>query len=509
LNIETFPRDDHQVKVVAELESETVEKYRHQAARKIAQAAKIPGFRPGKAPYAVVLRLYGEEAIQEQAMDLMVDAVYPDVIDQAKIKPGGPGKLEEVVSQDPPKFSFIIPLAPEVTLGDIHTIRQDYNPPVVSDKEVNEALKRVRMSYSTAEPVERAAKEGDVVYLKMTGTLVSPAEGEDPVVFKESPHQVVLGENPFTPDDYPYVGFAGEMFGLKADEEKKIRHTYSDNATPEKVSGKEVEFSVVVQSVKELVLPELNDEFAKTMGEFENVDALRAAVRKQIEDQGHEEYDQQYYAELIEKVAAISTIKYPPQILEDESENVLHSIEHNLSHQNMDLDTYLKLTKQDRESLMEKEILPVAKERITRMLVVDEVSRAEEIKLDDEKFNQAFSQTFMEMQGSPQMKKIKKPSKELANSIAYEAAARTLNRQVLEHLKKIASGASDVSEKPKKASKKTDSAVESTEGGAPEKPAKKAPARAKKAETAVSEKPAAKAAPRVKKSKEAGKKTAE
>jgi hypothetical protein len=143
------------------------------------------------------------------------------------------------------------------------------------------------------------------------------------------------------------------------------------------------------------------------------------------------------------------------------------------------------------------------------MLVVDEVSRAEEIKLDDEKFNQAFSQTFMEMQGSPQMKKIKKPSKELANSIAYEAAARTLNRQVLEHLKKIASGASDVSEKPKKASKKTDSAVESTEGGAPEKPAKKAPARAKKAETAVSEKPAAKAAPRVKKSKEAGKKTAE
>lgn len=478
MNIETFARDDHQVKVVAELDQEMVEKFRHQAARKIAQSTKIPGFRPGKAPYAVVLRMFGEEALQEQAMDLMVDAVYPDVIKEADINPGGPGKLEEVVSQDPPKFSFIIPLAPVVELGDIHSIRQDYNPPSISAKEVEDAIHRVRMSYATAEPVERAAKEGDVVYLKLTGELVKPEQGdEDPVVFKTAPHQVVIGENPFTPDDYPFIGFANEMAGLKGGDTKKVKHTFSDNAMPEKVRGKEVEFNVEVQSVKELVLPELNEEFAKNMGDFESVDALKEAIKKQIEDQSREDYDQQYYTELVDRVAAISTIKYPPQMLEDESENVLHSIEHNLSHQNMDFETYLKLIKQDRESMMEKEIRPVARERIARMLIIDEISRAENIKLDDAKFHEAFNQTYAEVQNSPEMKKMKKPNREMANSIAYEAATRTLNRQVMEHLKAIATGSA--------------AATPVAEG---EKPAKKAPARAKKA-AAESEAAPAKEAP--------------
>jgi trigger factor len=443
LNIETFPRDDHQVKVVAELDSEMVEKYRHQAAHKISQSSKIPGFRPGKAPYAVVLRMFGEEAIQQQAMDLMVDAIYPEVVEQAKIQPGGPGKLDEIVSENPPKFSFLIPLAPEVTLGDIHAIRQDYTPPVTSEKELEDTLKRFRMSYSTAEPVERPAKEGDVVYLKLTGELTSPAEGEDPQVFKTAPHQVVIGDNPFTPDDYPYVGFAKEMVGLSANDEKKIRYTFSEETISDKVKGKEVEFTVEVQSIKELVLPELDDEFAKTMGEFENAEALKTAIQKQVVDKTREEYDQQYFSELIDKVAGISTIKYPPQMLEDECDNVLHSIEHNLSHQNMDFDTYLKLIKQDRESMMEKEIKPVAMQRISRMLIIDEISRSENIKLDEQQFNQAFTQAYTEMQGSSEMKKMNKKgsAKRMADAVAYEAASRVLNRQVMDRLKSIATGA--------------------------------------------------------------------
>lgn len=443
MNIETFPRDDHQVKVVAELDSEIVEKYRHQAARKISQSSKIPGFRPGKAPYAVVLRMFGEEAIQQQAMDLMVDAVYPEVVDQANIKPGGPGKLEEIVSADPPRFSFLIPLAPEVLLGDIHSIRQDYIPPVPSEKELEDTIKQFRMSYATAEPVERPAKDGDVVYLKLTGVLTSPAEGEDSQVFKTAPHQVVIGDNPFTPDDYPYVGFSKEMVGLSANDEKKIRYTFSEETISEKVSGKEVEFTVEVQSVKELVLPELNDEFAKTMGDFENAEALKTAIQKQIVDKSREDYDQQFFSELIDKVADISTIKYPPQMLEEESDNVLHSIEHNLSHQNMDFETYLKLMKQDREGMMEKEIIPVAKQRLSRMLIIDEISRSENIKLDEEKFNEAFTRSYAEMQNSSEMKKMNKKgsSKKMADAIAYESASRVLNRQVMDHLKSIATGA--------------------------------------------------------------------
>ena len=220
MKIETTPREDHQVRIVAEFEPEFMEKFKRQAARKISQDSKIPGFRPGKAPYEIVRRAYGEEMIQKEAIELMLDEVYPEVIKEADVKPSGPGDLEEIVSTNPPKFAFVVPLMPEVELGDYKSIRKEYAIPVVTEDQIDQVVKNLRANYSTAEPVDRPVEEGDLVSVKISGRLVNPGEGEEPDVFKENTVQMIVGENEFEVDDWPYEGFTRELIGMTANEEK-------------------------------------------------------------------------------------------------------------------------------------------------------------------------------------------------------------------------------------------------------------------------------------------------
>ena len=223
MKIETTPRDDHQVSIIAEFETEFMEKYKRQAARKISQETKVPGFRPGKAPYDIIRRMYGDEAIQKEAIELMLDKVYPDVLKEAGIEPGGPGSLEEVISQDPPKLSFVVPLAPKVELGDYRSIRKEYNPPSVAEDEVDRVIKNLRANYSTAEPVDRAIEEGDLVSVKVSGEFTHPAEGEETVAIKENTVQMIVGENEFETDDWPYEGFTRVLVGLNEKDEQRNR----------------------------------------------------------------------------------------------------------------------------------------------------------------------------------------------------------------------------------------------------------------------------------------------
>ena len=111
LKLETVALDDQQTKLIAEFDTETLEKYKRQAARKISRNQKIPGFRPGKAPYDLVRRMIGEDALQQEAVELMLDEVYPQVLKEANLTPSGPGKLEEIVKMDPPTFCLYHPAA--------------------------------------------------------------------------------------------------------------------------------------------------------------------------------------------------------------------------------------------------------------------------------------------------------------------------------------------------------------------------------------------------------------
>ncbi len=496
MKITTETRDDHQMKVVAEFEANSLDKYKKQAARKIAGKAKIPGFRPGKAPYDVVSRLYGEPAIEEEAIELMVEDVYPKILDEAKINPAAPGTLEDISKDDPLKFTFIVPLEPTVDLGKYREIRKEYSPKPIKKTEVDEFIQRLQRTYATAEPVDRPAGKDDLVYVKIDANIQNPAEGEKAELLKDSPLQLVIGENDPDENGFPYTGFGDALIGLSANETKKIEYTYPKDSKYEKLQGKKVEFTVTLESVKHLTLPELNDEFAKMFGEYETYDQLKAAVKTQIEERHNAEYDQDYFEGLLQDVTSQATIKYPPQVLEHEMEHVVEDITRDLSQQHMELDAYLKTIKKEKDAWMEEEIKPAAKKRLEQALVMDELSRAEKIQIGKEDLQTEVTSMLNQISTTTDPKKLEKQlkSERVTNALTMQAANRVLNRNVFNRLKDIATGKAEVTAnetpadevKPAKAKSPAKKAVKTATPETAEEhaQAEKAPVKAKKSKKA-------------------------
>jgi len=481
LKIETELRDDHQMKVVAEFEADVLEKYKHQAARKLSSRAKIPGFRPGKAPYDVIVRMYGEEAINDEAKGLLVDESYPKILDEAKINPAAPGSLEEISETEPIKATFIVPLEPTVDLGDYKSLRKKYSVKAVAEKQIDEFIERMRKNFATAEPSTKPAAENDLVAVKVDATLTKPVDDEKAEILTDSPLQVIIGENDPEVTDFPYPGFGDNLVGLKENEEKSFKYSYPEDSKYDRLRGKEVEFKVVVESVKTLTLPELNDEFAQSVGDFENLAKLREMVRTQLESQAKNEYERTYFDELIEKLVKGAKIKYAPQTLEHEMEHVVESIEQDLSQQHMELDAYLKTIKKEKDAWMEEDVKPAAQKRLERSLVLDQLAQEEKVEVGNEELQNEFTQMVNEMAYNSDPKKLQKElkSERFANALAMEAASRLLNRKVLDCLKDIATG------KAEKAAEGEVAAEPVVEGA--EKPAKAKKAAKKEAVEATAE----------------------
>ncbi len=474
MKLETTSRDDHQVNVVAEFENSDLEAYMHKAARKIAERSKIPGFRPGKAPYPVVLRMYGEEAVREQAIEILVDDKYPQILDEAKIEASGSGKLDDIISTVPPKLSFTIPLAPVVTLGDLASVKQEYVEPVISDSQVEDAVKRVQTSYATPTDADRAAKEGDLVTMDLSASYVKPPEGEEKEFIAKTPHQAIIGENDVRKETWPFEDFSKNVIGMKAGETKTFTHTYPKDDAVEKLRGQKLEFTVELKTVQELVLPELNEEFVMKIGQFQTVDDFNAYLRRRLEADAKAEYDNKYFDDLLDKMVALSSFKYAPHMLDEEIHSTQHSLQDTLSQQRLDIETYLKIRKLTMDELIEKELKPVAVRRLERSLLVTEISKREKLELSDEELESSFNQTVNEISMSGDAKQMRKnfSNQQFSQAVAFEAANRAMNRKVLEYLRDMASGKSDGEKaaakpvegeaKPKKAAraKKTDTDAE-------------------------------------------------
>ncbi len=469
MKIETQPIEGHKAKIIAEFEPEVLEKYKQRAARRISETSKIPGFRPGKAPYAVVRRLYGDETIEHEAIDLLLDDEYQNVIKESGLNPAAPGNLEEIISHNPPKFSFTVALQPEVKLGDYRAIRKPYELPLITEDRIDAVVRNMRASYSTAEPVERPVQEGDLVTVKLKGEFTHPAEGEDPVAIAETTPQMIVGENEFEVDDYPFVGFTRELIGMNAGETKEIVHTITAEDPPENFRGKEIKFTASVESVKKLTLPEVNDEFAQSIGDYENVEAMRKSIRQTLEENDRRDYDNKYLTEIIDQIRGLSTINYPDVVLQEESDRVIKSLEDDLAQRKMDLPTYLKTINQEKDAFIEAEVKPVARQRLERSLVLDELAHAEEIKLDLEALQKERDATMSTLANDPEFKKISRGRRgqELERGVTLESANRVLNRQVLDRLKAIAKGELDQPTESKPKAPAAEAAGEEKAGAEP------------------------------------------
>lgn len=431
---------NHQVEIIAEADKKQFDEYKSIAARMISKSAKIPGFRPGKAPYDVILRMYGEEAIEERAVEELVNKIYPEVIEKSGIDPYGPGKLEEIISVDPPKYKFLIPLAPVVEVGDYRTIKKSYKLPKITESDIDLVVEDLRTNYATAEDIDREAKAGDLVTVKISAVLKNPKEDEKADILKDTPHQVILGDHE-DDEQFPFKGFMHNLIGMKKGESKELSHKYKKDSAYQNLQGKEAKFSIEISNVKELIKPEVNDEFAKMLG-TDSIENLRNSIKDQLETAKRNEYENKYFDELLDTLVKKATIKYPPEMLEKEIEDVLKGFEQNIAQQNLDLDTYIKVNNLDREKFTEDEIKPAAKKRLEQALILEEISKTEKIKVDQKELQAEYSRSFYQMRADPEYKKLQKrlTTKGISDALVMQAANRLMHKSTLDRLKEIANG---------------------------------------------------------------------
>lgn len=481
MKIETHPREDHQVTMVVELEPEKLEGARRKAARRIAEKVKIPGFRPGKAPYDVVRRLYGDGVLTEEAVEILVDEIYPEALKEADIKPAAAGALENIESLEPPKFIFTVPLLPTVDLGDYKSARLPYEWVEPAESEVEEEIENLRRMYATSETVERPAQEGDYVLVAVTGHKADAEEGAEPLL--ERPSYAAVMRSNAKEGEWPFPGFSKELVGAKPGDVVEFNHQYEDNFEDESLRGQTVHFSVTIKSIRGVTLPELNDELAQKTGLGQTVDELRQKMRENVHRESQGKYDDEYFVKLLEQIKAGATIKYPPQVLDHELEHVLEDMERRLKSQGLEnLEKYFTMVDTTREKFIEEQARPVAQKRLERGLIMDELARVEKIDVDQQSLEEEFGNMWatLAMTNEDFARETKggtKPTREVVDAVAMDSMNRLVTRRVLERIKAIATGQAEgesepAGEKPKKKGKKA--AESESEAPAEEtKPAKK------------------------------------
>ena len=434
MNIEKTIEESHEAKLVVEVDAEKMEQFKKRAAREISKRGKIAGFRPGKAPYHLVVQNYGEQAIIEQAVDFFIDSEYSNILKEADVEPGASGRLENIESLDPPKLIFMVPLAPEVDLGDYHALRVPYEWAAPAQEEVDKALEELRQMYATTEDVQREVEEGDYVQVDLKSETAEMNRTGFAAFVRKEERDV----------EWPYNGFAKELIGMKPEDVKTIKHSFPEDWEVEELKGQDVEIEVTIKTVRAVTLPELNDEFAKTVGAGETLDELMEAINQDVENRSKVDYDDKYFVDLIEKIKEGATFKYHEHALEHEGEHVLEDLSNRLSQQGMDLDTYFKVRDTTREKFVEEEVNPVAKKRFERSLILDEIVRKEELEVDNAALDAEFNQTLgaLTQQGLDlnKVKGGKAGQQQLAQAVAMESANRVLTRRALEMLKSIAVG---------------------------------------------------------------------
>jgi trigger factor len=440
LKFERKELETHEVELITEIDQKQFDQYKILAARNISKESKIPGFRPGKAPYDVIKRTYGEELIEERAVEELVNKIYPELIKEAKIEPYGPGKLDEIISKNPPKYKFIVPLEPEVDLKDYKNVKQAYKLPKVQKKDIDLVISDLQTNYATAEDVTRESKDGDLVAVKINAVLAKPAEGENADILHDTTHQVILGEH-LEDEQFPYKGFMNQLSGLKKGELKEFDHKYPKDSPYENLQGKNVSFSIEVQNIKKLVKSDLNDDFAKMVG-IDSFDNLQQSIRDQLETSKRNEYENKYFDKLLAKLIKKAIIKYPPEMIEAEVADVLNNFEKNIAQQNLDFNTYLKINNREKEEFISKDIKPAAIKRLEQSLVLNELSKLEKIEIDQKELQSEFSKSFVQMQSAPNYKKLRKKTttKKMSDALVMQAASRIMHQNTLDRLKQIANG---------------------------------------------------------------------
>lgn len=345
------------------------------AAQNISRIRPMPGFRPGKAPYEMVERTFGKEVITEEAIEELSKSLYRQVLQDNELNPIDAGNLE-VVQKEPPILKFTIPVAPEVKLGNYKDIRMKPEEIQVTDQEVNDVLNRFQLSQATVTPVERPVQNGDLVTVDVVGGV----EGEEPADEKDL--RVTVGDR-----TQAYLPFDENLLGMNSGETREFDYTYPEDYSDEHFRGKTAHYRVVLQDIKEQQLPELTDEFAQAVSQFNSLDQFKGNIRDIVRRTKANENASKFANDVLQAVVDQSEIAYAPQMLEHELEHDLEHFKQDIQAMGLTWDKYLMLSGKGEEQIKE-ELRANAEKRLKQLLVLGELIKTENITVTNDQVKQ-------------------------------------------------------------------------------------------------------------------------
>ena len=448
MKIEKQNLENHEVKLDVSVEKEEFAPYMDKAAKKIARSQKIPGFRPGKAPANVIRNMFGEVAIAQEAFDMFLEEKYGAILDEAGVEPGAMGRLESLDDIVNPKFSLIVPLKATVDLGDYREIREEYVEEEVTDEEIEKALKELKEPYSSQEPFDGEIEDGNLVFVMIKGELDEPMEeGGTTELVKEMPYQFVIGSDDDEGSAWPYPKYTQCLKGHKEGDVVTSVYTYPDDTVITSLKGHTATYTTTIQSVKKMVLPENDDEFASNFGK-DTFDDLMDELKKSLTESKKRDEENKYIETVVNKMSEIAKVEYSDAELKNEIDNRLDELKHNIEHRGIGFDAWLKMKKTDEKTFIEEEIKPVAEEQLKRKLIMSEFAKQEKIDLNFEDFQNKYNELLTYMQPQLEQAKNKHEREHMLGHIREDALNETYMGAVFGRLIAIAKGENPVIEDP-------------------------------------------------------------
>ena len=374
---------ERQTTLHIELDDEDIDPYLQRAYSRVVQNVNIPGFRKGKAPRSIIEQYFGRESLLNEILDSMLPELTGKAITEEDIDAVGMPSID-LEGLDPFQFSAVVPLKPDINLGEYKSIRVEKETPSLPDDAIDERIEQLRLSVASWEPVDRTVQTGDMVSTQIKGTL------DDEVILDESDAVYLVNED----IGRPFPGFSDKLVGLESDEPSSFDLDIPEDFQDENLAAKNISFEVNIKDIKGRVLPELDDAFAQSIGEgYESLEDLREEVDKSIINEAETEASRAHRENVIQALLESATVELPPLLIEHESTHMVEEQERMVTQANMVLDDYLTSIGKTRTEL-EEESRDEAIGRLTRSFVLSALADEENIDISDDEITERIEELF-------------------------------------------------------------------------------------------------------------------
>ncbi|MFA5628953.1 MAG: trigger factor [Dehalococcoidales bacterium] len=376
--------ENHTGYLTVETEPADLEKYMDKAYQRLVKRTEVPGFRKGNAPRDILEKHVGKEKLLADA----IDEAIPDICFEALEEHGLEAIMQpmvKILENEPLKFEMTAALKPTIELGDYKNMVVIPESTEVEDEEINDILDRLRKQYGESYEIsDEPIKQGDSVTADIIGEVY-----ESPIIRMQG-SQFVMDDD-FAKD---IPGLTEKIIGMKKGEESKFKLTLPEDFGTKVAAGKEADFTVTVKEVRGMKLPELNDEFAKKISsEFESFDALKEKIKNNLKSEKERNAEANYEEKVINKLIEISSLEYPPAMVEMELQNLIQDYKWQLQASCRDEKEFEERMKQTPEAELRKNGRPLAQKRVEWALAVTEVAKQEDITVSEEEIDAEIEKT--------------------------------------------------------------------------------------------------------------------